>query len=199
MVTNVSLRCTCGKLRGTLTRVSPDVGTRLVCYCGDCQAFARFLERPEVMDVWGGTDIFQIAPNQVQIDQDDDALACVRLSDRGMYRWYCAACKTPVGNTLGAGVPFVGLIHAFMDLDSAQRDEVLGRSIGSIQTKTAKNGGPPHAETSAVRVMGRSMVKVARWLVTRAGHPSPFFDHTSKAPRAQARVLAADARKALDT
>src|SRR5687767_12881644 len=62
MPTDIPLRCVCGKLQGTALAVSPSAGCRVVCYCNDCQAFARFLARPGITDEWGGTDIFQMAP-----------------------------------------------------------------------------------------------------------------------------------------
>ena len=59
---NLPLRCRCGRVRGVASEVAPSAGFRFVCYCQDCQAFARFLERPDVFDAAGGTDIFQIQP-----------------------------------------------------------------------------------------------------------------------------------------
>src|SRR5687767_12724189 len=115
MPNDIPLRCACGTLRGTALAVSPDTGNRVLCYCRDCQAFARFLARPDIMDDKGGTDIFQMAPGRVRITAGADALRCVRLSEKGIHRWYCGECKTPVGNTGGASIPFVGLIHSFMD------------------------------------------------------------------------------------
>jgi hypothetical protein len=180
--------------------VSPAAGTRIVCYCNDCQAFARFLGRPGIIDAWGGTDIFQLAPARVRIDRDDDALGCVRLSDKGMHRWYCRHCKTPVANTLGAGVPFVGLIHAFIDRErlAVMLDELLGEPIGFIHTRSAVGGVPPHAtRRSLLRVLARSARMLAKSWLTGAGAPSPFFDEKTRAPRAQPRVLSADERRAL--
>ena len=49
--------CRCGHVRGIAREVSPSAGFRFVCYCKDCQAFARFLDRPDVLDAAGGTDI----------------------------------------------------------------------------------------------------------------------------------------------
>jgi hypothetical protein len=37
------LRCSCGTLKGFVTH--PERVNRVVCYCRDCQAFARFLRR----------------------------------------------------------------------------------------------------------------------------------------------------------
>ena len=196
---DVPLRCECGKLRGTATRLSRSAGTRIVCYCDDCQAFARFLGRPDITDRWGGTDIFQMAPSRVRIEHDEDALRCVRLSDKGMYRWYCGHCKTPVGNTVGPRVPFVGLIHSFMDhaASGASRDDFLGKPVGYVQTRFAI-GAPPHGgPISTVRATVRSLMKLTKWWVTGAGVPSPFFDEKTGAPRITPRVLSSDERRAL--
>jgi hypothetical protein len=44
-------------VRGVAREVAPHSSFRFVCYCTNCQAFARFLERPDVLDDAGGTDI----------------------------------------------------------------------------------------------------------------------------------------------
>ena len=194
------LRCECGKLRGSAGGLAPTKGARIVCYCGDCQAFARFLGRPGITDAWGGTDIFQTAPANVRLEQDDDALQCVRLTDKGMFRWYCGYCKTPVGNTLGPRVPFVGLIHSIMDHGSSNvaRDVLLGKPIGHVQIRSAAHGGPPHAlDASLLRVAARSGRLLLTWWIRRAGFPSPFFDEHTRAPRATPRVLSEQERRAL--
>ena len=46
-------RCRCGRIRGIASDVSPSTGFRFVCYCKDCQACARFLERADVLDPAG--------------------------------------------------------------------------------------------------------------------------------------------------
>ena len=191
---DIPLRCACGKLRGTARAVSPSAGTRLVCYCDDCQAFARFLGRPGITNESGGTDIFQMAPSRVRITAGADELRCLRLSQKGMHRWYCGGCKTPVGNTLGPRVPFVGLIHAFMDhaTDGRARDEVLGKPVGHFLTKFATG---PVPESSMLRVMARSVRLLGTWWLTGAGSPSPFFDDTM--PRSEPRILGAEERRAL--
>ena len=61
---DLALRCRCGHVRGIARDVSPANGFRFVCYCKDCQAFARFLERADVLDPAGGTDIFQMPPGR---------------------------------------------------------------------------------------------------------------------------------------
>ena len=46
-------------MRGVASNISPSSGFRFV-RCKDCQAFARFLDRADVLDPAGGTDIFQM-------------------------------------------------------------------------------------------------------------------------------------------
>ena len=171
----------------------------MICYCDDCQAFGRFLGRRDITDAWGGTDIFQMAPSQVRFE-DAQTLDCIRLSEKGMYRWSCRECKTPVGNTMGPRVPFVGLIHSIMDHTAIglPRDELVGAPLGYMHTRSAQSGGPPHAERK-LRAIGRSVRKLAHWWLTGAGSPSPFFDTTTRAPQVVPRVLGVDERRALAT
>lgn len=200
MESQVLLRCECGKLHGSAGGLAPTKGARVVCYCNDCQAFARFLGRSGITDPWGGTDIFQMAPSNVRLEQQDEALQCLRLSDKGMFRWYCRFCKTPVGNTMGPRLPVVGLIHSIMDHQSSNvtRDALLGRPIGFLQMRSATGVGPPPSPgASLFRSAARSSRLLLTWWVTRAGFPSPFFDEHTRAPRATPRVLSEQERRAL--
>jgi hypothetical protein len=199
MATRLGLRCTCGKVRGT-AEVSPDSGNRLVCYCDDCQAFARFLARDDVMDPAGGTDIFQMAPAALRITEGAELLRCVRLSDKGLYRWYTECCRTPIGNMVGARFPFIGVIHAFMDDEGGSRslDDALGKPLGFILGKFAIGGLPPHAHPKMpLPLLARCIRLVLGWWITGQGSPSPFFDAKTRAPRVAPRVLGVPERQAL--
>jgi hypothetical protein len=199
MPADIPLRCSCGKLQGIALGVSASVGCRMVCYCRDCQAYARFLARPGITDQWGGTDVFQVAPSRVRITAGMEALRCVRLSDKGLHRWYCGECMTPVGNTVSPRVPFVGLIHTFMDHggDGRARDQALGKPLGYVQTRSAVGSVPsPTGGASLLRVIGRSVRLLGKWWLTGAGSPSPFFDE-QRVPRVQPRILSPEERAAL--
>src|ERR1700734_1859352 len=98
MPLNLSLRCRCGHVRGVARDVSPSAGFRLICYCKDCQAFARILERPEVLDAAGGTDIFQMALWRLKLRVGADALRCLRFS-HSVVRWCGGCCRTPIINS----------------------------------------------------------------------------------------------------
>jgi hypothetical protein len=179
---------------------SPDTGNHVFCYCEDCQAFARFLERTDVLDAAGGTRIFQISPASVRITEGADQLLCLRLSEKGLFRWYAGCCNTPIGNTLGAKVPFVGLIAAFIDASGAgvTYDELLGPSRGGFHGRSAVGGVPAGAHPG---VPLGALLRIARlmgsWWITGKGSPSPFFDAKTGSPRSPPRVLAAAEREAL--
>jgi hypothetical protein len=197
---DLALRCACGKIQGTAFAVSRSAGTRIVCYCDDCQAFARFLGRTDIVDRWGGTDIFQMAPRRLRLTGGTEALRCVRLSAKGMYRWYCDGCRTPLANTMGPRVPFVGLIHRFVEAGAAGQpgDDALGEPLAYVQTKFAIGTPPSHpGATSMGRIVARSVRLLATWWITGVGRPSPFFDARTRAPVAEPRVLGADERRAL--
>src|SRR3954471_4828426 len=104
----VSLRCQCGGLRGVAGNLAPETTLRCVCHCRDCRAYAHFLERPDVLDGAGGTEIVQMARASLRIETGPELLACVRLSRSGMFRWHASCCRTPIGNTV-PNIPFVGL------------------------------------------------------------------------------------------
>lgn len=199
-MSTVSLRCRCGKVRGKATEVSRETGNRLLCYCDDCQAFAHFLKRRDVLDERGGTDIFQMAPSRVEVTEGATELRSMRLSEKGLLRWYVGCCNTPVGNTVSARLPFVGLIHSFMDHDGDghPRDGVLGEPIGYVHGKFAIGGNPPHATGGAlVRIIARSTRLMLGWWISGRGKSSPFFDSDTQLPRAKPHVLTAAERSAL--
>jgi hypothetical protein len=186
-------------VRGVARDVSPRGGLRFVCYCQDCQAFARFLQRTDVLDAAGGSDIYQMPPGRFRLDAGADALRCVRLSDRGVLRWYTDCCRTPVGNTAGARFPVIGVIHSIMDhqADGRARADVLGPPLCRIYARSATGPLPPDAPPPpSLRVFGWRASLMLRWSVRGLARPSPFFDARTGAPRAEPRVLTPGERAA---
>jgi len=92
---NHPLRCRCGQVEGHVVRPGP--ATRAVCYCKDCQAFARFLGHADsVLDAQGGSGIVATQPREVVFARGTEKIACMSLSERGMLRWYASCCNTPI-------------------------------------------------------------------------------------------------------
>lgn len=194
---DVPLRCACGKITGVAEGVAASEGTRCVCYCGDCQAFARFLGRDGVLDQWGGTDIWQMSPGKMRLEVEGDALRCVKLSAEGMHRWYCGECRTAIANTMTAIIPFVGVVHSVMDLDAGAREELMGPGH-PVQTDTAYGEGAPKQDGSAIfKVLLRTMGMVVGRKILGRGRISPFFDAKTKLPKVTPQVLTLDERRRL--
>lgn len=186
MAGTLSLKCSCGALKGVARDVSPSTGTRVVCLCDDCQAYARQLGREgDVLDAHGGTDIFQTTPAQIAITDGAEHLGCLRLTKNGLMRWHATCCNTPVANTLAsAKFPFAGVVHTFMDLpaDSASREAVLGPVRAKVQAQYSAN--PPADAYDKVPFW--MYFRVARLLLRgwlKGLHtPSPFFDAKTGEP-----------------
>ena len=195
---NVALACRCGRISGVARDVSPGTSNYVVCHCDDCQAFAHFLACDGVLDVHAGTPIVQLAPAQIKIETGADELQCVRLSARGLFRWHAGCCRTPIGNTVSARVPLVGVIHSFLRLDESgpSRDELFGPAA-LIHGRFAPGGCPSHVAPSVpVAVIVRMIARLATWWITGQGTPSPFFD-TAGHPRSHPRILSAAERERL--
>jgi Family of unknown function (DUF6151) len=156
-------------VRGVANVISPSTGFHFICYCKDCQAFANFLERPDVLGPAGGTDIFQMPPGRVKIIVGTDALRCLHLTDK-VLRWYTNCCHTPIGNTATwPGFPVIGMVHAFMDHDAGtrSRDEVLGPPLCRIFERSAIGPLPPNARSAVVRYVRSPRVADARLVDAR--------------------------------
>jgi hypothetical protein len=188
----LALRCRCGHVRGTASEVAPNTGFRFVCYCGDCQAFSRFLDRPDVLDTAGGTDIFQLPTGRVKFTTGTDAVRCLQFSGK-VFRWYTDCCRTPIGNTAAwPRFPVVGLIHSFMnhDADGHLRDEVLGAPLCRIFERSAAGPLPPNAPPPpSIRLFALRASKVLGWWLRGLGRPNPFFNDHTNAPLSVPRVL----------
>jgi hypothetical protein len=179
------LRCQCGCVRGVARGVAPSAGFRFVCYCTDCQAFARFLDRPDALDAAGGTDIFQMAAGRVTLTAGTDAVRRLAFSGK-VLRWYAGCCRTPIANTAASpGFPVVALIHSFIDdaADGGLRDEALGPPLCRIYERSAVAPLPPNAPPPpSLRIFIRRTSKVLAWWLRGLGRPNPFFEERSRPP-----------------
>lgn len=184
------LRCRCGALQGHVELTGSS--NRMVCYCQDCQAFARFLGHPQtVLDAQGGSDVVQLAPHRIKFTQGASHLAVMRLSSKGMLRWYAACCRTPVGNTLTSrNMPFTGLL--VQCLDTAPVEAAFGPVQGKGNTASAIGEPKPRAFGVAGALL-RILGMVAGSRLSGRYKDTPFFT-ASGAPVAEPTVLSAEER-----
>jgi hypothetical protein len=187
------LSCRCGAFQGRVARMG--AASRVICYCRDCQAFARFLEREgDVLDAHGGSEIVQTTPEGVTFTQGQAQLKAMKLSDKGMLRWYAACCRTPVGNTMNSrNLPFVGLLHSCLN------GAPLAPSFGPVraQFNAASAWGEPRPVDQ--NVLGSVLQVAARMAMARISgryRRTPFFTDAGL-PVVAPRVITAQERERL--
>src|SRR5690349_9975729 len=197
MTTRAELRCRCGQVRGFVADASPRTVNRVVCYCADCQAFAHRIGRADLLDAQGGSDIVQVAPASVTFAQGQDHIVGVRLTPKGLYRWYASCCRTPLGNTVGTAIPFVGIeAHAFAG-NPGGPDALFGARIGAILGKYAIGTPPRGSDRLNVRLYARAIRMVLGWKLRGRTWPHPFFERVTGAPTHPVTTLTPAEREAL--
>ena len=193
---NHPLQCRCGTVKGY---VVPSASVnRCVCYCRDCQAFAHFLGKPsEILDAQGGTDVVQIRPANLTFTQGQETLACMRLSPKGLLRWYAACCNTPVGNTLASyRVSFVGLVHTCLEGIGASLDDSFGPVRAWVNTKSAK-GQVKAGSAGMMSAILPFIAMVTRPRIDGSYKRTPFFSADTGAPIVTPKVLSLSERERL--
>lgn len=182
------LQCRCGTFTGYVDVL--ETVNRGVCYCRDCQAFARYLGRAsEVMDEKGGTEVLQMLPKHVHFSAGLEALACVRLTEKGILRWYASCCRTPVGNTPpNYKVSFVGLVRSCLDGPGKSLDESAGPIRMHVHTKSAIGEPKPKPMGLAGAIL-RISGMVARARLDGSYRQTPFFNADDGTPIVQPEVL----------
>jgi hypothetical protein len=173
--------------------VNPGRASRVVCYCHDCQAFAHFLGQADrVLDPSGGSDVFQVLPRNLNFTQGAEALSCVRLTGRGMLRWYAGCCCTPIGNTLSSPrLSFIGVIRPFIALADPALDEVFGPVRARVHTAGA-TGGARLTDTGRGRVAAWFLRTIIRARFNGDHRHTPFFHPDTGAPVVTPWVLSGD-------
>lgn len=187
------LRCRCGTVQGIVE--NPQRANHAVCYCKDCQAFARYLGNEDrILDAQGGSEIIQVLPKDVTFSQGVDSLACLRLTDKGMIRWYAACCRTPIGNTLeNYKVSFIGLLHNCLET----ADRPLQDSFGPVSTYAY-----PNCAIGAPKPKASGLWMTIWWFLTTVGKSrlngdyklTPFFRLDTGKPIASPHVLSSEVR-----
>lgn len=194
MSRDVEIQCRCGQVHGWVRDASPETSNRVVCYCRDCQAYLHHLGRADLLDAHGGTEIAQVAPSTVAFDRGAEHIAAVRLTEKGLHRWYARCCNTPLGNTLTPGLPFVGLVTA--NLQQAC-DEVFGPPRGRSFGKYAIGEPPPGSLSPNLGLIARMVRLMLGWKLRGKTWPHPFFERASGQPKYPVTVLSPAERDAL--
>ena len=184
---NHPLRCRCGTLQGFV--LPSATTTRAICYCKDCQAYARFLRTPGVIDSCGGTEVVASLPKHVHFIEGQGALACLSLSPRGILRWYAECCNTPIGNTpRNSKISYVGLVHSCLEAHSPSLESSFGPLRMAVSTKSAigKVRSTPAGSVIGVLTLMKALLGAR---LSGSYRDNPFFLAGSGTPSREPYVL----------
>jgi hypothetical protein len=193
----VHLCCRCGQVRGTVTNARPHNVNRVVCYCDDCQAFAHALSRPDILDARGGSDIIQVAPAMLTIGEGHRHVAAMRLSEKGLYRFYAACCGTPLGNTPGAAIPLIGVPRAAFEAVEQDLDTSFGSPIGVVHLDDAAGSTKHGSRGVPLSILIRTVLKIIGWRLRGRAWPHPYFDRTTKRSHFPVNILPSAHRESI--
>jgi hypothetical protein len=190
MKDTIEIQCNCGQFKAKLDHFPSETPGRLGCYCDDCQAYMIHLGRTELLDKAGCTEIVPVYPRNVSIVSGESMLECIRLSDKGMYRWVASCCNSPIGNT-APGRAWVGVhAHMFKARGSSYLNDTLGPIKSRILGKYAKGqpapGTPMKMDFTAMKTVLPFMLK---GVLRKAAWPSPFFRDDKKTPIKKPKTL----------
>lgn len=169
----------------------------MVCYCEDCQAYLHHLGRTDLLDAHGGTDIVQVAPASLSINVGADRIVGLRLTPKGLHRWYASCCKTPLGNTFSPGLPFVGIVSRAFDEAGNPADAMFGKAVASAYSNRAVGTLPEGTPGMTLRPLMHAIRLVVGWRLRGQGWPHPYYDKSTRRPSRPLTVLSHEEREAL--
>jgi hypothetical protein len=178
-MTTVRFSCRCGKIGGRLTGIDPDIGTHVRCHCDDCRRANAHFGIPGTREE--GVGLWQTTPDRVKIDEGAVHLRLMRLTGKGVLRWYAGCCDTPLFNTMGTPkVPFVGVLTDRLD-DIAPLGPIVAEGfVEGDDGKSRHVGGGRVARGFVRRALGARLS--GRW------KDNPFFDTTTGQPIRAAEI-----------
>ncbi|WP_375228258.1 DUF6151 family protein [Roseobacter sp. S98] len=192
-MTDALFSCNCGTLKGVLHDAAPANVCHLVCYCKDCRAFARHMGQAAQLEPGGGSPLVQVLPARIDITEGADRIACLRLSPKGLHRWYASCCNTPLANTVGSPrMPLAGMWRGLFE-----QTEVFGPVVTRGFTKHAlRERGAPKRDKGILRMMSGLIGRAVPAWMSGTARQSPFFDDAGQ-PVTAPVVLELSVRNAL--
>jgi len=193
---DTALRCHCGHLQGRLETAG--AAGRAVCYCKDCQAYARFLGQQDgMLDSKGGTELVATLPRRLRFTAGVDELACMSLSGKGLLRWYAACCNTAIGNTpRDPRISYVGIAASCLPASQTDLTRAFGPCAIALNTASARAA----VKSTPVAMFFAGLRITRNVLGSRLGgryRLNPFFDAATAQPVVRPKVLLPGERQAL--
>lgn len=182
----MEIKCECGKFQAKLKAFPRNTPGRLVCYCDDCQSYLNHLNRDDLLDANGGTEVIPAYPSDVEIISGLDQLKCTRLSPRGIFRFSTSCCNTPIVNTLPKE-PWAGFLSCAYVPDV---DQILGPVRSRIMGRYAKGTLPAGTpDKFNLRAFVTIMPFMLKGKLLKKHKPSPFFLEDGATPVVAPNIL----------
>lgn len=195
MQTFTQIQCECGQFKAELTAFPKNSPGRLACYCDDCQAYLSYIDRMDLLGASGLSEIIPVYPAEIKFIAGKENLKCVRLSNKGMHRWYTSCCRTPIANTRPK-LPWIGILSRVYNLkDPSLLEKSFGPVGSSIMGRFAR--GPVIAGTANnmnLKAFKFVLPFVLKGLILGRGKNSPFFLADGKTPIAPETTLTKEQR-----
>lgn len=195
MASDISFACDCGTVTGTMRVISGE-GDHVVCHCTDCQDLTHHLGHAQLLDVRGGTPLYQTRCARMHLDTGRERLACLHLTDAPTLRWYAACCRTPLFNKFKNGkLPFITILTAACD--PARREAAFGPPRGHLFTQDAIGDAKALPKMGMATLMRRFFVRAIKDVVAGDRRRSALFDAKTLEPIATPHRLTGEERQAL--
>jgi hypothetical protein len=172
----MKFNCDCGTLAGEISNPEELRDLRFVCMCNDCQTYARFLGRSEViLDENGGTEVVPVFPKLLRITAGAEVIRGIKLtSGSGTYRWYASCCRSPLANSLSSRAGYIGLVtRRLIPSDREGLGPICVRANGESGIPPLPRGTSKKFPLKWIFITLRQIVRMnlKRWK-----RPNPFFD-----------------------
>jgi hypothetical protein len=189
MAQDVSLKCSCGKVRCTLHNAGPENGDRFVCYCSDCRDFIRLLWREnDGLNDYGGVSVFHTRVGNLELVEGREQLASLHMTDKPLTRWYSQCCNTPFFSTSNkARKAFLSVNTSTIAED--ELEQVIGEPTFNCFAIEATKPNPPGKSPSLLALIPRIMPRILKDSFGEGWRKSPLFDPQTHEPISTPRHL----------
>lgn len=215
MADTIIIACECGSLSAHAEFYQSESNNRIVCYCDDCQSYARHLGNADnVLDNNGGTDIIQLSPAHFKLATGQEHLSVLRLSPHGLLRWYASCCNTPLCNTpANLGMPYLGLLtRNFQKIKNSTKHSKKSQAVSHDQNNIQAMIGPvsfgvgagsqhplaadwPVAKGFGFRGLVSTLKNIGRWRLRGDQKRSVLLDAETGEPTVKPYVLSLEERR----
>ncbi|MEE3078759.1 MAG: DUF6151 family protein [Bdellovibrionota bacterium] len=197
-MSSIPLKCSCGQVSGEIVDFK-GTGTHIQCACDDCQAYIHYLNKEDVfLDQFGFSEIYQVRSNQVRILNGEENIKCLRLSPKGIFRFYASCCHTPISNMIGLKMSFAGISRSFINLDDNEILNQLGPVTYHIMTEYALREVTEKSSRKFPLILTLKIVKqIIHGKIFKTYLPNSFYQQSNGTSKFPVSILSLEDKKSI--